>query len=85
MSDDAMTGREREGRSEMDSEMDADEIARQIDALMAAPPKGLPSIVVFGDDVTVGRINTVGADFLAATPRLPPPPAAADARPRQTF
>ena len=42
-------------------------------------------LVMFGDDVTVGRINTVGADFLAATPRLPPPPAAADARPRQTF
>ncbi|MBL8555068.1 MAG: hypothetical protein JNL41_12370 [Phenylobacterium sp.] len=54
MSDDAMTGREREGRSEMDSEMDADEIARQIDALMAAPPKGLPSIVVFGDDAVFG-------------------------------
>ena len=42
-------------------------------------------LVVFGDDVTVGRINTVGAEFLAATPRLPPPAAAADARPRQTF
>ena len=42
-------------------------------------------LVVFGDDVTVGRINTAGADFLASTPRLPPPPTPTDARPRQTF
>lgn len=42
-------------------------------------------LVVFGDAVTVDRVNTAGADFLAATPRLPPPPAAADGRPRQTF
>jgi hypothetical protein len=50
MSDDAMTGRERNGADEMDAE----EIARQIDALMALPPKGLPSIVVFGDDAVFG-------------------------------
>lgn len=42
-------------------------------------------LVVFGDAVTVERVNTAGADFLAATPRLPPPPAAATGRPSQTF
>lgn len=50
MSDDAMTGRDMEG----DREMDAEEITRQIDALMALPPKGLPSIIVFGDDAVFG-------------------------------
>lgn len=51
MSDDAMTGREMEKGA---SEMDAEETARLIDALMAMPPKGLPSIVVFGDDAVFG-------------------------------
>ncbi|MBX3486159.1 hypothetical protein [Phenylobacterium sp.] len=50
MSDDAMRGREQEGRIGMDAE----EIAREIDALMAPPPKGLPGILVFGDDAVFG-------------------------------
>ena len=50
MADDAMTGRE----VERASEMDAEETARMIDALMAIPPKGLPSIVVFGDEAVFG-------------------------------
>lgn len=41
--------------------------------------------VEFGDAIAVSKVNTAGADFLAATPRLPPPPAPADGRPRTTF
>ena len=49
MADDATTGRGGDMRREIDAE-----VARQIDALMALPPKGLPAIMVFGDDAVFG-------------------------------
>jgi len=51
MADDAMKGRDMGGQDEA---MDAEATARLIDALMAGPPKGPPSIIVVGDDAVFG-------------------------------
>jgi hypothetical protein len=50
VTDGIMTERERPAAGDSEPE----EAARLIDALMAEPPKGLPSIVVVGDDAVFG-------------------------------
>lgn len=52
-----MAGDDVAGKGQVvDEDLDGDPEARArlIDELMAPPPKGLPSILVFGDDVVFG-------------------------------
>jgi hypothetical protein len=53
MAEDPMTSGEPPAPEAPDAP-DAEATARLIDALMSTPPKGLPSIVVVGDDAVFG-------------------------------